>query len=57
MGRTLLRPEEVSRLEIDAGTPVAAITRTGYGADDRPLRVMVTIAPGDRHLLVYEWEA
>lgn len=26
----------------------------GLGKDGKPLRVMVTITPGDRHILVYE---
>jgi GntR family transcriptional regulator len=31
--------------------------RTGYCEDKSPLRVMVTIVPGDRHTLVYELDA
>jgi len=46
--------DETSRLELPAATPVAEIMRTGYGVDEKPLRVMVTIAPGDRTILVYE---
>lgn len=45
---------ESSRLKLVPGTPVAEITRTEYGEDDTPLRVMVTVAPGDRNLLVYK---
>ncbi|MGH3832032.1 MAG: UTRA domain-containing protein [Pseudonocardiaceae bacterium] len=45
---------EKDRLKLTPGTPVAEITHTGYGEDDTPLRVMVTVAPGDRHLFVYE---
>jgi GntR family transcriptional regulator len=48
---------ETDRLDLPPGTPVAELTRTGYAADDRPLRVMVTIAPGDRNILVYELDA
>jgi hypothetical protein len=33
------------------------VTRTGYAQDGTPLRVMVTIAPGDRKTLVYETDA
>ena len=45
---------ENDRLKLVPGTPVAEITRTGYGEDDTPLRVMVTVAPGDRNLFVYK---
>jgi DNA-binding GntR family transcriptional regulator len=47
-------PEETELLKLPPGTPVGEIVRIGYGKDDRPVRVMVTIAPGDRHLLVYD---
>jgi len=46
--------EESSRLGLPTGTPVAEHMRTGLGKDRKPLRVMLTIAPGDRHALVYE---
>jgi hypothetical protein len=36
---------------------VAAVTRTGYAQDGTLLRVMVTVAPGDRNTLVYETDA
>jgi hypothetical protein len=39
------------------GTPVAEHIRAGLGKDGKPLRVMVTIAPGDLHTLVYELDA
>jgi DNA-binding GntR family transcriptional regulator len=45
---------ENDRLKLVPGTPVAEITRTGYGENDRPLQVMVTVAPGDRNLFVYK---
>ncbi|MEV5204908.1 GntR family transcriptional regulator [Streptomyces sp. NPDC053720] len=48
-------PEETERLELPPGTPVAQHVRIGYG-EDGPVRVMQTIAPGDRHVLVYEME-
>ncbi|MFD7186290.1 GntR family transcriptional regulator [Streptomyces sp. NPDC059904] len=48
-------PEESDRLDLPPGTPVAQHVRIGYGAE-APVRVMVTIAPGDRHVLVYELE-
>jgi GntR family transcriptional regulator len=45
---------ESARLGLPAGTPVAEHMRTGYDAEGRPVRVMITVAPGDRHTLVYE---
>jgi DNA-binding GntR family transcriptional regulator len=49
--------DEADRLSLPAVTPVAEIVRTGYDEDGTPLRVMVTIAPGDRHEFVYEMDA
>ena len=46
-------PEEVARLEIPAGTPVAEHVRTGYTASDKPVRVMISIIPGDTLILQY----
>lgn len=40
-----------------AGTPFAVHTRTGHDKDDRPLRVMVTTLPGDRHVIRYDLSA
>lgn len=48
-------PEETTLLRLPVGTPVIQHVRIGHG-HDRVVRVMVTIAPGDRHLLVYEME-
>jgi DNA-binding GntR family transcriptional regulator len=48
---------EASILELPPGTPVAEVTRTGYSEDGTPLRVMLTVAPGDRNTLVYEMDA
>lgn len=48
-------PEESEQLALPPGTPVAQHVRIGYGQVG-PVRVMVTIAPGDRHVLVYEME-
>lgn len=47
------RPE-AELLALPAATPIAEHTRTGYDADGRPLRCMVTILPGDRHKILYE---
>jgi DNA-binding GntR family transcriptional regulator len=46
-------PEESRRLGITAGTPVAEHIRTGYTAADKPVRVMVSIIPGDTLILQY----
>ncbi|MEU9044548.1 MULTISPECIES: GntR family transcriptional regulator [unclassified Kitasatospora] len=48
-------PEETEILQLPVGTPVIQHVRIGHGTES-PVRVMVTIAPGDRHLLVYEME-
>ncbi|WP_328924922.1 UTRA domain-containing protein [Streptomyces sp. NBC_00190] len=48
---------ESERLDLPAGTPVAVHTRTGHDKDDRPLRVMVTTLPGDRHVIRYDLSA
>ena len=46
-------PDEVARLGISTGTPVAEHIRTGYTAADKPVRVMVSIIPGDALILQY----
>jgi DNA-binding GntR family transcriptional regulator len=46
-------PDEVARLNIAPGTPVAEHIRTGYTADNRPVRVMISIIPGDALILQY----
>jgi DNA-binding GntR family transcriptional regulator len=46
-------PDEVKRLRIPAGTPVAEHRRTGYTADDRPVRLMISIIPGDTIAMRY----
>jgi GntR family transcriptional regulator len=46
-------PEEISKLGISPGTPVVEHIRTGYRAEDRPVRVMVSIVPGDVLILQY----
>jgi DNA-binding GntR family transcriptional regulator len=46
-------PDEVTRLGIPAGTPVAEHIRTGYTADNKPVRVMISIVPGDTLILQY----
>jgi DNA-binding GntR family transcriptional regulator len=46
-------PEEITRLSIATGTPVAEHIRTGYTASDKPVRVMISIIPGDALILQY----
>jgi DNA-binding GntR family transcriptional regulator len=47
-------PTEVERLGISTGTPVAEHVRTGYTATDKPVRVMISIVPGDTLILQYK---
>jgi GntR family transcriptional regulator len=51
-------PDEAERLELarGVGTPVVRHLRIGYGVDDRPVRVMITVAAGHLNTLVYEME-
>jgi GntR family transcriptional regulator len=46
-------PAETDRLRISTGTPVAEHIRTGYTATDRPVRVMISVIPGDTLILQY----
>ncbi|MFF9436830.1 GntR family transcriptional regulator [Streptomyces sp. NPDC014735] len=50
--------EEIKRLDLDpdATHPITRHVLVGYGADGKPVRCMVTIAPGDRNVLIYEFE-
>ena len=47
-------PEEVHRLDLGPGTPVGVHVTTGHTSDGRPVRVAVTVLPGDRHVISYE---
>ncbi|WP_433832973.1 GntR family transcriptional regulator [Actinoplanes sp. CA-015351] len=47
-------PEEIHRLGLGLGTPVAVHYDTGYTADGRPVRCTVNVLPGDRHKIVFE---
>lgn len=49
-------PDEVHRLGLGPGTPVALHVVTGFTADGQPVRVVINILPGDRHALVWERE-
>lgn len=48
-------PDEAERLSIPPGVPVLAQYRTGYMADGKPVKLTITIWPGDRTMLVYEF--
>ncbi|MDT0432893.1 GntR family transcriptional regulator [Streptomyces salyersiae] len=47
-------PEEVRRLDLGPGTPVAEHVVTTFAADDSPVQVTINVVPGDRHVIVYE---
>jgi DNA-binding GntR family transcriptional regulator len=47
-------PEESTRLDLGAGTPVACHICTGLAVDGTPVRVVMNVLPGDRHVIVYE---
>jgi GntR family transcriptional regulator len=47
-------PDEQHRLDLGPGTPVACQFTTGYDRHDKPLRVAVTVLPGDRHVIVID---
>ena len=46
-------PAEIAKLGIPTGTPVAEHIRTGYTASGKPVRVMISIIPGDTLILQY----
>ncbi|WP_433796543.1 GntR family transcriptional regulator [Actinoplanes sp. CA-252034] len=47
-------PDEIHRLGLGPGTPVAVHYDTGYTTDGRPVRCTVNVLPGDRHKIVFE---
>lgn len=46
-------PDEAQRLSLSAGQPVAEHTRTGYTAEGKAVRVMLSVIPGDVLILRY----
>jgi GntR family transcriptional regulator len=48
--------DEAQRLRIAPGTPLLVHTRTGFDADDRPVRYMVTRMAADRVEISYDLE-
>jgi GntR family transcriptional regulator len=51
------RAEEAQRLRMAPGTPLLVHTRTGYDAEDRPVRYMVMRMAADRVEVSYDVEA
>ncbi|MFR0367590.1 GNAT family N-acetyltransferase [Streptomyces sp. MCC20] len=47
-------PDEADRLQLGPGTPVAVHVCTGYTEDGTPVRSVVNVLPGDRHVITYE---
>lgn len=47
-------PHEADRLQLGPGIPVAVIRSIGYTANDMPVRGVITILPGTRHVIVFE---
>lgn len=49
-------PDEVHRLALGPGTPVAIHVITGFTEAGQPVRVVINVLPGDRHAIVWERE-
>lgn len=49
-------PDEVHRLKLGPGTPVGVHVLTGSTAVGKPVRVAVSVLPGDRHVIVWDQE-
>ena len=47
-------PDEIRRLDLGPGTPVACHICTGLCPDGTPVRVVINLLPGDRHVIAYE---
>ncbi|MBK3642177.1 GNAT family N-acetyltransferase [Streptomyces sp. MBT33] len=47
-------PEEADRLQLGPGTPIGVHLCTGYTQDGRPVRAVVNVLPGDRHVITFE---
>lgn len=49
--------QEAATFGVSAGTPLIEHIRTRRTSEGRPVAVMITVAPGDRMVIVYEQEA
>lgn len=47
-------PDEVQRLQLGAGVPVAEHLSTTFDSEGNPVQVTVNLIPGDRHVIVFE---
>ncbi len=47
-------PDEVQRLNLGAGVPVAEHLSTTFDAAGAPVQITVNVIPGDRHVIVFE---
>lgn len=47
-------PEEAARLELGPGTPVAVHRITGFTEDDKPVRHVINVLTGSKHIVVFE---
>lgn len=47
-------PDQAHRLDLGPGTPIGYHIATGYTAEGKPVRVAITVLPGDRHVVSYE---
>lgn len=48
------RPAEAERLRIPPGTPVAEHVVTGFTAEDRAVRMVRVVLPGDRNVITFD---
>jgi GntR family transcriptional regulator len=54
IGTRMPSREEVTRLKLGPGTPVAEHLRVSYTPSNRPVRILLSILPGDRVTIAYE---
>ena len=47
-------PDQAHRLDLGPGTPIGYHVTTGYTEEGKPVRVAITVLPGDRHVISYE---
>lgn len=47
-------PDEAHRLDLGPGTPIGYHIVTGFTEAGKPVRVAITVLPGDRHVVSYE---